>query len=480
MGCHLVFFKRLDGKQAKKQGLQSAGSNVFAVFVDITLLGGLGYAYNQILWRLLSTKKTIPPELADTLVDLSDSPWALFRRKVFCKFRHIKRVWFVSLACAIIPFLLIFPPGGVTTEFENQLKKKLPNVKTMNISDYGDGTLRQFVEHSLFEMNADLNYNPASSRPQLKAMATQVLTSGEPVRIDSPCGSACVYNISLEGPTFHCVEPEAKYPNCTSHSPIYEAEDLVKNGAPGGGSYALGNNAFKIIWDPEPIPNGCDPKSRRSLVCRMKLSTYNLKIEHSLNASRSIKATVDNHRDVWTNESWVQSQFYSYYFNSSGTEFNPRPQPIHPDELHTNFTKSQAFAIRQAAISALQGVVLFSKDGESRYFGGNASQVLSSPYIGIFDRYEPKLDISADKIEHFFQDVVISTLSIGMSTHQGDIEARVGAEVYRFNAQIQFYVPYGVCAVVALLINAYGAFCWYQNKSLDGSSKEFDRVPHRR
>lgn len=206
-----------------------------------------------------------------------------------------------------------------------------------------------------------LIFASAWSRPQLKAIAAQVLTSGEPVRIDSPCGSACVYNISLEGPTFHCVEPEAKYPKCTSHSPIYKAEDLVKNGAPGGGSYALGNNAFKITWDPEPIPNGCDPKSRRSLVCRMKLSTYNLKIEHSLNASRSIKATVDNHRDVWTNESWVQSQFYYYYFNSSSTDIHPRPQPMHPDELHTNFTKSQAFAIRQAAISALQGVVLFCK-----------------------------------------------------------------------------------------------------------------------
>ncbi|KAF7550273.1 hypothetical protein G7Z17_g5834 [Cylindrodendrum hubeiense] len=48
------------------------------------------------------------------------------------------------------------------------------------------------------------------ARPKLKAMAAQVLASGEPVKFGSPCGSSCVYNISLEGPSFHCEEPEEK------------------------------------------------------------------------------------------------------------------------------------------------------------------------------------------------------------------------------------------------------------------------------
>lgn len=156
---HLAFFNWLDGKPARNQGLQSAFSNIFAVFVDITLLGGLGHACNQILWRLLNTKK-IPIQLTKTLVDLSDSPWDLWRFKVLRSICHIKRVWFVSLVCAMIPFALIFPPGGMTIEFENQLKTKLHNVKTMNISDIGIGTIRSFVEHSLFQMHADLVYNP--------------------------------------------------------------------------------------------------------------------------------------------------------------------------------------------------------------------------------------------------------------------------------------------------------------------------------
>ncbi|RSL74372.1 hypothetical protein CEP53_000263 [Fusarium sp. AF-6] len=444
MGGHLRFFAWLNHKPIEDtlpQGPQAAVSNIFAVLVDIFLLGGL---------RLLSKQMT--PEQS------ANKPAHLSGRKIFSKTLHNRLVSFVCLG---IPFALIFPPGAVTTE-SALLKQTLPNVKTMNISDYGNGTIQQFVEYSLFEMNGDLNYNPAWSRPQLKAIAAQVLSSGEPVKIDSPCGSACVYNISLEGPTFHCVEPEVKPPNCSA---IYEAEDLVEDDAPGASDrYALWHNVFKIIWDPEPVPNHCDPKSLRSLVCRMKLSTYELEIEHSLNASRSIKATIDNHRDVWTDESWVQSQFYYYYFNSSGTDFGPRPRPIHADELHTNFTKSQAFAIRQAAINALQGEVIFSQDGVSRHFTGNASQVLSSPYIGVFDRYDPRLDISAKKIERFFQDVVISTLSIGMSTHQGEIQGRVGTEVYRFSEHQQFYPPYAVSAVVALLMNFHGYLCWRLNR----------------
>lgn len=193
------------------------------------------------------------------------------------------------------------------------------------------------------------------ARPRLKAMAGQVLASGEPVKFDSPCGSSCAYNISLEGPSFHCEEPEQKPAKCF---PIYEAKDLVKSRA-NGESYTLWNNAFQVTWDPKPRPGGCDLKSRRSLVCRMKLSTYTLQIEHSLDASRSIKATVDNHRDVWTDEAWIQAQFYYYFYNVTRSEL--WPEPIRLDELHTNFTKSQAFAIRQAAVNALQGQVQLSK-----------------------------------------------------------------------------------------------------------------------
>ncbi|RSL54684.1 hypothetical protein CEP54_009758 [Fusarium duplospermum] len=447
---HFGFFQYLDGKPSEKtirQNFQAPLANIFAVFVDIWLLAGLGVVYNQILWRLLR-KKPFQAQVIDKLVHLHASPWEMGHSTI--RHRHqlwaLKTVIIAALACASIPFWLIFPPGGVETKFLNKSETTYKDVKTMNISDYGNGTIQQFVEHSLFEMNGDLNYNPSWSRPQLKAMAGQVLSSGEPVKFDSPCGSAYVYNISLEGPTFHCVESDAKPRNCTSHSPIYEAEDLVKDGAPGADGYALRNNAFQITWHPKPDPRGCDLESRSSLVCRMKLSTYTLQIEHALDASRSIKATVDNHRDVWTDQVWVQAQFYYYFYNSSGPNNSPRPQPIYPDELRTNFTKSQAFAIQQAAINALQGQVQLGIDAGALSFHGNASLVLGSPYIGLHDKYNPQFNISAENIERFLQDVVISTLSLGASTHNGDIKALEGTEVF--------------C----------GFLCWRQNGSAAGNS----------
>ncbi|KAI8685426.1 hypothetical protein NCS55_00214800 [Fusarium keratoplasticum] len=417
---HFGFFHYLDGKLAGDtvgQSLQAAIANVFAVFVDICLLGGLGVAYNQILWNLLR-KKPFQAQVIDKMVHLPGSPWDLVHCKILRRLCHLKSVWITTLLCATIPFWLIFPPGCVETKFLNKNETTYHDVKTMNISDYGNGTVR----HS------------------------------------------CAYNISLEGPSFHCEEPEQKPAKCF---PIYEAKDLVKSRA-NGESYTLWNNAFQITWDPKPRPGGCDLKSRRSLVCRMKLSTYTLQIEHSLDASRSIKATVDNHRDVWTDEAWIQAQFYYYFYNVTRSEL--WPEPIRLDELHTNFTKSQAFAIRQAAVNALQGQVQLSIDALALSFQGNASLVLGSPYIGLHDKYNPQFNISAENIERFLQDVVISTLSLGTSTHNGDIKALVGTEVYVFSEKLQFFLPYGVCLGMGLLINFYGFWCWRRNGSAAGNS----------
>ncbi|KAI8675799.1 hypothetical protein NCS57_00482300 [Fusarium keratoplasticum] len=467
LGVHLLFFQfYLDGKPAKKtisQSLQAAMANIFALFVDICLLGSLGIAYNQILWRLLR-KKPFQAQVIDKLVHLPGSPWDLVHFKILRRSTHLKRVWVTTLLCAMIPFALIFPPGCVETKFLNKLETTLHDVKTMNISDYGNGTVHQFIEHSLFEMLGDVNYIPMLARPKLKAIATQVLASGEPVKFDSPCGASCVYNISLEGPSFHCEESKQKPTLCDS---IYEAKDMIKFEGHGD-LYSISNNAFQITWDPKPkpMPSNCDIESRKSLICRMKLSTYTLEIEHSSDASRSIKAQVDNHRDVWTEQDGIQASFYYYFFNAT-TGFL---DPALADELDTNFTKSQAFAIRQAAIHSLLGKVQLSIATDILSIHGNALQVVGSPYIGLDDKFNARFNISAENIERFLRDVVISTISIGASTHNGDIEALVGTEVYVFGEKLQFYIPYWMCFFVTFVINLYGVWCWRQNGSSAGNS----------
>jgi hypothetical protein len=84
------------------------------------------------------------------------------------------------------------------------------------------------------------------------------------------------------------------------------------------------------------------------------------------------------------------------------------------------------------------------------FFQGNASQVLGSPYIGLVDRYNARFNISAASIEKYLQDVVISTISLKMSTHDGDVSAFIGAEVYQFSEKIQFIAGYGACLLVAV------------------------------
>lgn len=98
-------------------------------------------------------------------------------------------------------------------------------------------------------------------------------------------------------------------------------------------------------------------------------------------------------------------------------------------------------------------------DGFSRFFQGNATEVLSSPYIGMKDRFSTKLNITPDKIERYMQDVVISTISLGISTHNGDVTADTGAEVYKFDEKVQFFAGYGSCLAVSLCICMFSCFC---------------------
>jgi hypothetical protein len=103
-------------------------------------------------------------------------------------------------------------------------------------------------------------------------------------------------------------------------------------------------------------------------------------------------------------------------------------------------------------------------------FEGNASKVLGSPYIGFKDRYDAQFNISAQNIERYLEDVVISTLSLDWSTNDGDIEALTGAETFVFNKKVYFYVPYGACLLATTGIYALGIWSLFRNGSSAGNS----------
>lgn len=105
-----------------------------------------------------------------------------------------------------------------------------------------------------------------------------------------------------------------------------------------------------------------------------------------------------------------------------------------------------------------------------KWFDGNATNVLGSPYIGINDRFNPSFNISAENLQRYLQDVVISTLSLNMSTNNDKIEAKVGENVYVFNSKLQFYAPYAACLFVVACIYIQGLWSLRANGSSAGSS----------
>ena len=154
----MYFCYRLDKKPVSRtisQELSTAIANFLALFFGLFLIAGISVAYDEILWSRLRRK---PLRAAETnnLISLISKPWNLFLWPA-----HIRRAplaYLTAFIAAGIPFAAVFPPGALTTEFRNVVPVTLRDVPTMNISDYGNGTYLDFMDHSLFEMNGDFSF----------------------------------------------------------------------------------------------------------------------------------------------------------------------------------------------------------------------------------------------------------------------------------------------------------------------------------
>lgn len=59
--------------------------------------------------------------------------------------------------------------------------------------------------------------------------------------------------------------------------------------------------------------------------------------------------------------------------------------------------------------------------------------------------------------------MVVSAISLGISTHNGGVKAVIGAEIYKFDEKVQFFVGYGSSLVVSVCICIFSCFCMAQN-----------------
>ena len=191
-------------------------------------------------------------------------------------------------------------------------------------------------------------------RPILTALASQVLSSGKPIRLDSPCGSSCEYSLSFEGPRFQCrhVEPgKAQRHTCPV---FYMAEDQYEHSDEREGGWTpRTKNSFRINWASEV----CDDKTWKALDCITMLAEYNLHINNSRDATQLITLKIENEREFWNETAWIQTNFLRYF-----GDFRTDDWPGLADEsLRANFTNAQAFAIRSGAVQALEGEVRFGE-----------------------------------------------------------------------------------------------------------------------
>jgi hypothetical protein len=153
MAGHLGFFLWLDRKPVSLSGVsqswQSAVANFFAIAVEVVLLGGIGVAYNQFLWRLLR-RRSLKTETIDTLVTLVMSPWDLWRPDLY---KDAILAVLIGILCALVPIAAVFPPGSLSVEYQDAvLPFTLRNVPTMNISDFGKGDMKDVTERSFLQL----------------------------------------------------------------------------------------------------------------------------------------------------------------------------------------------------------------------------------------------------------------------------------------------------------------------------------------
>ena len=157
MSIHLVFFRVLDGRPTDttivSQGLQTAIANILAIVVEMSLLSGIAVAYNQSIWRLFR-RKHLKAATIDKLMTLSAEPWNLVRNGLYKK---APLEWLLACSSVLVPIAAIFPPGALNVVFRNDAVSVTQSVPSLNISDWGDGTRKDFARLAVFTTNGDLD-----------------------------------------------------------------------------------------------------------------------------------------------------------------------------------------------------------------------------------------------------------------------------------------------------------------------------------
>ncbi|KAF2423374.1 hypothetical protein EJ08DRAFT_737476 [Tothia fuscella] len=334
-------------------------------------------------------------------------------------------------------------------------------VPIVDLSNIGNGTIVDFSEHAIFSLDGDLGY--LETNPALRAFAGVALSTGEPQRIPGPCSDSCSYSISIDGLLFTCQDVPTSENNILSdHGLIYKAEDRTGK-TRREGNWNWQNMTFVINWVLTPSIQFNKAAEIRGLACSTLLATYTLDISYR-GGLQSVNTTVKEQSSPWTNAQPIVQQYYDYFTFIRDLSYDG-PVVVNDtmrQQLTMEFTRTQAFAIRDAAIGPLLGWVYNFADCEVQSTRTNLTLIMGSDFVTRNTVTAPRFNISAEGLQNYLQNVVISTIALNPANkpiwRSRPIKVSSGAIVYTFSEPWQFYAPYGASLLVTFLI--YGVGIW--------------------
>ncbi|CAN9264935.1 unnamed protein product [Alternaria alternata] len=424
MGIHLGFYLALNKVPVSQavitEPLQAAFGNILAILVEISLLSGISVAYDQALWSLFR-RKLLKAFIIDRLATLVFSPWNLFRKDMIVS---APLEWFLSLLCFLIAIAAVFPPGALTVKSEPFSLPEMQQIPTMNISYWGDGSLYDFASHALFMITADF---------------------------------------------------EQRFSQCAL---IYEATDHAALGPNDNfGPKSVVNNSFTISWR-DQIPTSEELNSTicaepKTIDCLTTFGTYRIKISSNESGFSVFDPSFTRNDDLnWTNDRPITKSFYRYFWQNSPQDSQLRSSPVNASDLTTQFTRTQAFALREAAIQALIGnVTVVQSNGSlsaAPFLKPAGTLVVGSPFVT--GSLNPQfIGMLPGNLEKYLQDVLISAIDKSF-THDEQTTVLQDAETFVFSNPGQFYGPYAACLITTLAIYFLGIWSLRRNGVSAGNS----------
>ncbi|CAN9173415.1 unnamed protein product [Alternaria alternata] len=390
--------------------------------------------------------------------------------------------WFLSLLCFLIAIAAVFPPGALTVKSEPFSLPEMQQIPTMNISYWGDGSLYDFASHALFMITADFEQREKEIRPDLQLMANGVLSTGTPLHPACYWSTSCQYALEIIGSAFNCSPTDETPQSFSQCALIYEATDHAALGPNDNfGPKSVVNNSFTISWR-DQIPTSEELNSTicaepKTIDCLTTFGTYRIKISSNESGFSVFDPSFTRNDDLnWTNDRPITKSFYRYFWQNSPQDSQLRSSPVNASDLTTQFTRTQAFALREAAIQALIGNVTVGYDtvqsngslSAAPFLKPAGTLVVGSPFVT--GSLNPQfIGMLPGNLEKYLQDVLISAIDKSF-THYEQTTVLQDAETFVFSNPGQFYGPYAACLITTLAIYFLGIWSLRRNGVSAGNS----------